>query len=250
MALPILTWISDIFKNIVTEKVSGQIIKKTREKFSKTLFLEKAWGFLAESTHVFLSLKTENENRIVGGYGDILALADITLLANNLFQMGNINVHTNPEAFRHVCRENIIILGGGKYNPIFLKIIDEMNVPLHFFDTPEQSFYEIRDKEKTRRLKPAYDQKGNVTEDVGLLVRAKNCFNEDKKIIIAAGCHTYGTSAAIRYFTNSANAKKIMKKELNNDFELIVRCEVREHSIIDISEEYFIPLERPERRKK
>lgn len=203
--------------------------------FVKQRSLRRAWDFLSEPTHVFLPLANITSVGASGGYGDLLALSRVITMANAHFApASNLFIHPDQSEFKSVRQENIVIIGGGKHNAVFREMIDAINPPLHFFDTDKESFVEIRNHDRSIIYAPVYDAAGLVATDLGMLIRARNPFNNRKYALIAAGSHTYGSVAAIDYFLHASYIREI-SKHLSQNIEVIVRASVNQHSVSHIS---------------
>ena len=68
-----------------------------------------------------------------------------------------------------------------------------------------------------------------VVKDYGLIIKTRNPFSSEKdktSICLFTGCHTYGTIAAAKYYTNyHIKTIKTFSKEIENLF-LLVECDV------------------------
>ncbi len=57
----------------------------------------------------------------------------------------------------------------------------------------------------------------------------KNPFSSSENtILLFSGCHTYGTIAAARYFTENLYKEAIKGKKINQNIAAIVSCEVQD----------------------
>jgi len=194
--------------------------------------LKKVLPFITEPVHVFLPIETTpGAGSGYSGYGDLLALS---LLMNAIHKLSgsttSVIFHGSQAEFETVQSENIVVIGGGKYNAVFRQVIEKLVVPLHFFDTPTDNFAEIRNAEGTVRFSPSYASDKSVTEDLGLLVRARNPWAIDKWVVIAAGSHAYGSAAAMDFLLSSTGLGEL-RRHLDVNCEAIVRTSVRNHLI-------------------
>lgn len=231
--LPAITWDLGIS---IASSAGGYAIRFVQEKikvYRKDRPIEKVWRFLQDPTHIFLTLANVGKVGASGGYGDLLAMSYVYTLAEHHFSSAKLAIHTDHSSLSGVCGENLIVIGGGKYNTVYRKLIEDLHVPLHFFDTDTESFKDIRNRERAIVFSPEYGQNGKIVHDIGLAVIAKNPKNENKKIIIVAGAHTYGTAAAMKFLIDNVKLKEITRL-LNKNVEIIIRCEIERHDITTV----------------
>lgn len=90
----------------------------------------------------------------------------------------------------------------------------------------------------------SYSKSLNERIDYGLIVRHKNPFSPDKKIIVLAGCGSHGVLASSMLFENSQRFKDLntqfrKKRGLkgtfcNADFFLVIKCHFNGNDISNI----------------
>lgn len=211
-----------------------------RIRLSVTLpVIKRFWGFLQEPTHIFLSVTgQDNGFGTFGAYGDMLAAAKILVAANDYFGANqNITIHDKYDDYKSACKNNMIILGGGKYNLAYRDIIQQINPPLHYFDSDGTEAVADRKKIKNKQdsvvYAPEYDSENKLQSDLGLIIRAKNPHDKSKQVVIAAGSHTWGTLAAIDFLLDPGSVR-IFKKHLDQNLELAIRAQVAGNVIKNI----------------
>ncbi len=187
----------------------------------------RTWGFLEEPTHVFVPLIRPDAQGPAAGFGDLLALSSMVEVANrHLSRSSGLKIHGRQEDFEAVKSEHLVVIGGGRHNVVYRHLIDKLQPPLHFFDTAEESFTDVRDADSSVVYSPKYDADGVVAVDKGILVRAPNPYAPAKRVIIAAGSHTYGSAAAIAYLASKEGMKLYAAHEA-------VACEVVVEATVD-----------------
>ena len=201
----------------------------------KAKALRRVWSFLKEDTHLFVPLIRPLHEGAATGYGDLLAASMVIATRNKYFsEAATLITHTNVNDYDAVQAQNLVVLGGGRHNPIYRNLIEKLSAPLHFFDTPTQSFVDIRNADRSIAYTPTYDADSHVVRtDVGLLIHAKNPRAPDKTVVIAAGSHSFGTAAAIQYMSSTQGIADL-QKFANDNCEVVVQCNVVNSSISNI----------------
>ena len=115
-----------------------------------------------------------------GYYGMDLAL----FLGTFMTYVPQINVRLDTETKNEDLKENLILIGG----PIVNKVTEKFNkhLPVHF--SSDKNIY-------SKITKTSYS-----SDATGLIVKIKNPFNPDKRILVVAGKRFSGTRAAIMAF--------------------------------------------------
>ena len=212
------------------------LVDTSRRVLIRERRLKLMWGFIQDETHVYITLLDKSGVGAAGGYGDMLALAKILTLADRLFgKDAKLLVKASPFDEAASKDKNIIIIGGGKYNTAYLAVVDRLNPPLHFFDTPTVSNASIRNNSNSISYTPEYAPDGAVIADLGLAVSASSPYDSRRRIVILAGSHTYGSTSACEFLTTAASLA-LVKKELgsSNNFEVVVRGRVENSAVVDI----------------
>ena len=230
---------SEIGSAVLSAIVAGMLgyaAKYTRDRLSATLvrdrLLRRAWGFIQQPTHLFLPLANVSGLGAAGGYGDLLGMARVLTLVNAYFPPGNqLTVHTDQDSFEQVKGDNIIALGAGRYNRVYRALVEQLNPPLHFFDTETESHREIRTRDRSIVYSPTYAEDGTLVYDIGLLISARSPFNQDRRVLISAGSHTYGSAAAVQFLTEKANLKDIKANLTGSNFLLVVGATISNHTV-------------------
>jgi len=131
-----------------------------------------------------------------GYYGIDLAL----FIGTFLNYVPDLNVRLDTEVRQEDLKNNLILIGGPVVNKITKDINDKMPI---FFD--KNNHWDI----KSNISKNVYP-----TDETGLIVKLKNPFNQDKKILLVAGKRYSGTRAAIIAFLKYF--KEIAKGNIHN----------------------------------
>lgn len=209
----------------------------TIEKLWKMASLRKFWGFLETPTVVFIPTKPASAGEFgpAVGYGTGLALAELQVLGKKIFpKMPELIVTSDFHRLSDHNDKSVIVLGGGKYNRAYLELINELRPTMHFFDTKDQDFKEIRNEGRTITFNPEYSN-GCVVSDLGLILRSKRLSSE-REVLILAGSYTYGTWGAMKYLSIAKNVRPMLK-HIETGFEFVVRCRMDGNNISNLTAE-------------
>jgi len=159
------------------------------------------------------------------GIGEIRALGLIVTSLNRAYKNIKIsNVFLSKDEVHTKIENDIILLGGPKYNRVTKKFLDKLS-DLSIVDEIEN---EMVWKVHSDEGKFSTDVKeGIISKDYGLIIRMNNPFSTSKSTLtIFAGAHTYGTIAAARYFTENMYKEIIQGGKISQNIAAIVSCNV------------------------
>ncbi len=133
-----------------------------------------------------------------GYYGIDFAL----FIGTFLTYVPGLNVKLDTEVRESELKENLILIGGPVINKITEKVNDKL--PVKFVKNNGWNVYSELSK------------KEYVEEEIGIVVKAKNPFNKNKRILVIAGKRYSGTKAAIvsmlKYFDKVKKGNNYNKK--------------------------------------
>lgn len=200
--------------------------------------VRRFWGFLESSTDVYLPFASENLRGAAVGYGDLAALTEFLSLQRRHFKTArDVVVHTNQARFAEWDnrRKNLVVIGGGKYSQVYRELIAELDPPIHFFDTANESFQDIRDADRSIQYLPKYAQDGSLRYDIGLVAWAPNPFSPDSRVVIVAGSHTYGSLAGMLFL---ADPKVLRRLSCSDDRRhvVVVGAPVQNNSVTHVEQ--------------
>ena len=75
---------------------------------------------------------------------------------------------------------------------------------------------------------PEYDN-NKIIEDYGLVVRIRNPYNLGKTIVLLSGTHTYGTTAAAKFFVTELRKLQFL---FLGDFRAVVKASVTDRHVL------------------
>lgn len=207
------------FGRYAMERAFGRFVKDRR--------VREFWSFLGQPCHVFLPIIRENEVGAAGGFGDLLATSRLIGIANTYYPPADkLVIHTRQSAYASCQDDNLVVIGGGKYNSIYRDLIDRIDPPLHFFDTATESFQEVRNRESTIIYSPEYAPDGSLVFDIGILVFSASPFVAGRKVLIAAGSHTYGSAIAVQYLSELEGLRDTREARASRNFMFVVGARV------------------------
>jgi hypothetical protein len=117
----------------------------------------------------------------------------------------------------HAIRGNLVLIGGPVHSPLTRMMLERTQVPFHFEE------YTLVNSQSGERF-DAEIKDGVVTSDVALVVVTDNPFNPSNRVVMVAGCRTYGCIAGARQLIYPA-VLRISRKVANSSY-FVVRSEV------------------------
>lgn len=182
--------------------------------------------------YIFLSTSTKTNTgdyvRISSGLGQIRALGQITPSLCRAYRDFDIeNVFMSDGAIAEKCEGNLIILGGPKNNGVALKIMELLESRLPGYLSERKVIWKEGGPTKEYTAIPNED---GFEEDFGVIIRATNPFNSKSEVLLFAGLHTYGTTAAARFFTTELPKLK-PEYAYHGEFMAVVSAKVTNHHV-------------------
>jgi hypothetical protein len=174
---------------------------------------------VAASTAV---IDTGKYSRPTTGVGQIRALALLApCLVRAYRQVDLEQIRLASEAPGRELEHDLLVLGGAKNNRVTRQLLER--IPgLPFSAAGDVIAWEGVDFEGTT------DGRG-VTHDYGYVVRARNPFAADRRVVLIAGSHTYGTVAAARWFVEHGS-----ERDLPADVAVLVEADVHEDGHVTV----------------
>ena len=210
----------------------------------------RLWG-LPDSKKLYICISTSARTdtgayiRLSSGLGQIRALA---LLSPSLhraykdFDVQRVLMSDDKIADRY--ESDLIILGGPKNNEIARQVLEQLQP--HLPGTLAEPNVTWHESSSVPPITYAAIQTGDdLKEDYGVIIRTTNPFNSKRKVLIFAGGHTYGTTAAARFFTSELS-KFRPRYAFLGDFMAIVTAKVTDRHV---SEPRLLHLKRLKKRK-
>lgn len=205
---------------------------------------KKAWDLKdTESLTICMSsstdIQTGQHNKPTTGVGQVKAFGYIVESISSAYNLNNQNIFLSNESVP--LKNDLILLGGSKHNRItkrFLEKIDDSAIANQI----ENKIIWIGDGKKDTCTYIGESNGTDVTKDFGLIIKMPNPFSTSKPnnstIFLFAGCHTYGTIAAAKYFTETYIEEMPFFhnpfKKKNKHLFIVVKCDVYEKNPVCI----------------
>jgi hypothetical protein len=135
------------------------------------------------------------------------------------------NIFLSSEPLQERLENDLICLGSPKTNGVTADVIAALGdkCPIAFDTSRSQIVWKIGAEPAETFCGTVID--GQVTTDVGLVIRAPNPFRPTRTVIVLGGSHTFGTIAAARFFCEQLNTPFT---QLPRFFVAVVEAQVRD----------------------
>jgi hypothetical protein len=196
------------------------VIKPTKRlwkiKDPKSLIIVAATSAVTDTGHY---------ERPATGIGQMRALGYAIESLNKAYEIKIQNIFLSKDHIHNLIENDLIILGGPKNNAVAKLFLDKLLSNNVVIANQEGNVIKwlLQNKEKDFTAE-------EKNKDYGLIIRAKNPFGYHKNtsICLFTGCHTYGTMAAAKYFTNNYVKKFRGVKRHKENVALIIQCDVQD----------------------
>ncbi|MDO7873799.1 hypothetical protein Q5H93_03575 [Hymenobacter sp. ASUV-10] len=170
------------------------------------------------------------------GVGQVKAFGYIIESIGSAYDITCQNVFLSDEDFKARMGDDLILLGGKKHNEKtrkFLEKIDKLGVVS--CDSDDEISWKVEGSERVYIGETTGEK---VVKDYGLIIRMKNPYSSfdasPASVCLFAGCHTYGTIAAAKYFTEEYIKQHSLLSKIHQSVFIIVECDVEEENPINI----------------
>jgi hypothetical protein len=133
---------------------------------------------------------------------------------------------------------HIIFVGAGVTSPHAVTALEKINPRFDFENTKDgPEVWNVKDtgSRSIKTYTPSYNDKGEVVEDYGIVVRGPNPFSSNKKVIVIAGVHGTATLGAAMVACEEGYLNKQKEIETALDAEtcsLLVKVNVQNNGVI------------------
>jgi hypothetical protein len=205
--------------------LAGVVLAKLRE----TLPSRRMWR-ITDPSQVVISVahsamsNTGKYRRPATGIGQVQALALLMPSLRHAYSDLKIrNIHLSSDPLFERRENDLICLGSPKNNLVTADVLTHLGAGCPV--SMEGSSITWTDRAGSCSTYEGVVKDGKVITDVGLIVRAINPFKPSRTVIILAGSHTYGTTAAARYFCEELQSPFRRRPRA---FAALVKAEVRD----------------------
>lgn len=193
----------------------------------KKLWLIKEFKKLVIVASTSTKTDTGEYFRPATGIGQVRALGYSIESLSKAYDVRIQNILLSDDQVQKQLENDVIILGGPKNNIISKMFLDKIfdKHKIAFQDENTIKWFTKNGVEEYNGLKA--DKK--VIKDYGLIIRTSNPFCSSQKkpsVCLFTGCHTYGTIAAAKYFTNYYVKQIGMLSKSKKNVFLLVECDV------------------------
>ncbi len=172
------------------------------------------------------SSDTGEYDRPATGVGQVRALALLMPSLRRTYPDLRVrNIFLSSEALQERVEQDLICLGSPKTNSVTADVLARLGstCPATFDSVGNRIIWKEGADSAATFSGTITD--GDVTTDVGLVLRARNPFRPGRTVIVLAGSHTFGTIAAARFFCEQLNDPF---KRRPRYFAAVVEAQVRD----------------------
>ena len=161
------------------------------------------------------------------GIGQVRALGYAIESISKAYNIKIQNILLSDDQVQKQIEKDIIILGGPKNNIISRLFLDKLTSIKDIIDQEGNTIiWKVKNEEKEFN---AIEKEQKVVKDFGLIIRGQNPFangNSKTSFSLFTGCHTYGTIAAAKYFTEDYIHQQPLFSKGYKNVILLVECDV------------------------
>jgi hypothetical protein len=159
----------------------------------------------------------------LAGIGDVIALTELERHLRSI-RLRDYSVCYSHLAVGDQPNSNLVLIGGSDANRVSRMTMERLPLTFVFNENDVQ----ILDRVNGKFHGPIERKEGALTTDFGLIIRAPNPFNNERKILIVAGSYGYGTATAGALVASSAFLKENIVKGDGN-FEALFSVDIVEN---------------------
>jgi hypothetical protein len=225
---------------------SGTLIRRIRDykRRRNSRLIRKLWDGI-EGNVLIVSCKHRSPNMPDGprenppyvGYEDLKAAQYLFKLFQENFP-NTIKVEDSYDDISNRLNDHhIIFVGAGITSPYAVKALEHLNPRFDFENYesgPEQWNVKDTSPRSKKTYSPVYNNKGEVIEDYGIVVRGPSPFSKDKKVIVIAGVHGTATLGAAMV---ASGEEYLLRPEIETALSvetcsLLVRVKVQDNGVV------------------
>lgn len=230
-------WTSSIIINLLSTVIAfilGIIFNSVFDNIRKKAPVRSFWdGCLKSSVNIIIpSWPADYEEQpLRTGHSDLLAAARAASLLSSFHnRREEIKILEGKYAAQDRLEENVILIGGPVTNEITRRIMQEFEMPFSFAD------HILLDNRHNKKYEAKADENECILEDYGFVLKTKNPYNDQKSLVIIAGCYGYGTYSGAVAITDYGILRDIIRQAKAESIGLIVKS----HIIHEIPQKPFL----------
>jgi hypothetical protein len=163
------------------------------------------------------------------GIGQVraLALALSSLYAAYRKKLDVRHILLSTDHIQDRMEDDLLILGGPKTNRVSAEFLNAIQYEQPVFQVKTVIYWRVHQRNGQWVDDGMLEYDGHavnrkITQDYGLIVRMRSPFtSRARTVILFSGSHTYGTLAAAKYFTESKDLRRLLKKKQQNLVALV-----------------------------
>jgi hypothetical protein len=163
------------------------------------------------------------------GIGQVRALA---LAINSLYaayrkKLDVRHILLSTDHVQDRMENDLLLLGGPKTNRVAAELFKAIQYEQPALQVKNTIYWRTRQRDGQWIDDGVLEYEGHavnrkVTQDYGLLIRMQSPFtSRSRTVILFSGSHTYGTVAAAKYFTESKDIRRLLRRKQQNLVALI-----------------------------
>ncbi len=222
----------DLFINLLASLIwflLGLFVYHTSRLFILIKPTKKLWNLYNQKNLIICvaasaQIDTGRYLRPTTGIGQVRAIGYIIESLSAAYDVKIENIFLSTDQVQKQIEKDLIVLGGPKNNEISKLFLEKIK-NLKIVQQNSDGIQWLKNGEKTYA---GLTENGVIIKDYGLIIRIENPFSSINKtsFCLFTGCHTYGTIAAAKYFTeNYIKDIKIYTKKKKNII-ILVECDV------------------------
>lgn len=139
--------------------------------------------------------------------GDFFSVAKLYGYLASLFPQAKIRILSDVqiENVGDAMQDHLCLIGGPNNNVVTKRVLEQWNAK----NIPTPSFPEGELEFLNRTFKLRHDEANSITQDIGLVARGENPFNEGGAVTICMGIKSFGTHAATQFSISDRFAREV-----------------------------------------
>lgn len=167
---------------------------------------------------------TGEYRRPATGIGQVQALALLMPSLRRTYSNLKVsNIYLSSEPLQERLEDDLICLGSAKNNRVTADVIDRLGTRCPVSMNGSQFIW--REGSGPDEVHEGVIENDKVVSDVGLILCTENPFKPGRVVIVLAGSHTYGTTAAARFFCEELSSPF---RRLPRSFAILVEARVHD----------------------
>jgi hypothetical protein len=207
----ILNWIITYVLPAVILFVIGYVAKSLKDYIVDVHPLRSYWKeFLKSGCVIVVPKPLTGEPEML--FGDTSAALSIHSFLQTLAKKERFELRWSDKIFRDDLNGNLVLIGGPMSNSITKAFTETLKLPFSFSSQPK---HDIMDSKGGPIFSPKENGPDDYSPDYAIVLKIGNPHNEEKKLVIIAGCHRYGTYIGAKCVTLTRLLKKLEDKSVN-----------------------------------